>query len=146
MNRTNRSRGRSASRSHRPTVEPEPTTPEPVASGPVIHLPERTLEGDADGSEANGDGAAPVRKKTRRGSRGGKNRRKKPAGTALATAEPETEADPEASDQPEPVVASEPVSETAQERAPEPELAPGPSENGDADWGYTPMSQWGLDE
>ena len=126
--------------------EPEPTTPEPTTTepvaGPVIHLPERALEGDEDGSEANGDGAAPVRKKTRRGSRGGKNRRKKPAGTALATAEPETEADPDVSDPPKPAAVSEPV----REQAPEPEPAPEPSENGDADWGYTPMSQWGLDE
>jgi hypothetical protein len=107
----------------------------------VIHVPDRALEGAAEGDD--GDGAAPVRKKTRRGSRGGKNRRKKPVGAggaAVATAEPEaadgTEdvsdaevSDAEVSDMPEPVV-------------PEPES----SENGDGDWGYTPMSQWGLDE
>ncbi|HEX3807446.1 MAG TPA: Rne/Rng family ribonuclease, partial [Gaiellaceae bacterium] len=49
--------------------EPEPT------EGPVIHLPDREL-----GAEENGDGTAPPKKRTRRGSRGGKNRRKKPAG------------------------------------------------------------------
>jgi ribonuclease G len=116
-------------------------TPEAAPAGPVIHVPDRALEGAADGDD--GEGAAPVRKKTRRGSRGGKNRRKKPVGAggaAVATAEPEaadgTEdvsdaevSDAEVSDMPEPVV-------------PEPES----SENGDGDWGYTPMSQWGLDE
>ena len=56
-------------------------------------------------------------------------------GAAVATAEPETAddleegSDVDLADAPEPVV-------------PEPES----SENGDADWGYTPMSQWGLDE
>jgi hypothetical protein len=68
------------------------------------------------------DDAAPsaAKKRTRRGSRGGKNRRKKTA-TATATAEaPETEA-PEAA-----------------------EASEEPSENGD--WGYTPMSQWGMDD
>jgi ribonuclease G len=119
---------------------PEPT-PEAAPAGPVIHVPDRALEGAAEGDD--GDGVAPVRKKTRRGSRGGKNRRKKPVGAggaAVATAEPEaadgTEeiadaevSDAEVADTPEPVV-------------PEPES----SENGDGDWGYTPMSQWGLDE
>ncbi len=103
-------------------VEPEPGRELVV---PVIHVPERALDGDAEG----GDGAAPVKKKTRRGSRGGKNRRKKPAESAVATAEPETAADA-APGAPEPA-------------APERE----PSDNGDVgDWGYTPMSQWGLDE
>ena len=99
----------------------------------MIHVPDRALDGAGEADD--GDGATPVRKKTRRGSRGGKNRRKRPAGAAVATAEPETADDPEEgsdvdlADAPEPVV-------------PEPES----SENGDADWGYTPMSQWGLDE
>ncbi len=96
-------------------LEPEAAEPEALPAGPVIHLPDRNIGGEEDGA----DGAAPVKKKTRRGSRGGKNRRKKPAGTAVATAEPETEA--------------------AVEEGP-------PSENGDEDWNYTPMSQWGLDE
>ncbi len=112
------------------------STPEVASGGPVIHVPDRALEGAAEGED--GDGAAPVRKKTRRGSRGGKNRRKKPVGTggaAVATVEPEAAdgtvevSEVEVSDTPEPVV-------------PEPES----SENGDDDWGYTPMSQWGLDE
>jgi ribonuclease G len=121
---------------------PEPAAPEPeaVLAGPVIHLPDRTLDGD--GGEGDGDGAAPVRKKTRRGSRGGKNRRKRPSGTAVETVDPETAAaGPEVVAPAEHVVASEPEPE------PEPERGdPAPSENGDGDWGYTPMSQWGLDE
>jgi hypothetical protein len=60
-------------------------------------------EGDADGSasEADANGAAPlpdgeapvVKRKTRRGSRGGKNRRKKPAGAAAGGAESDGETD-----------------------------------------------------
>ncbi len=119
-----------------PDATPDPTpdsTPEAVSAGPVIHVPDRALDGAGEADD--GDGATPVRKKTRRGSRGGKNRRKRPAGAAVATAEPEAAddleegSDVDLADAPEPVV-------------PEPES----SENGDADWGYTPMSQWGLDE
>ncbi|HZQ81135.1 MAG TPA: Rne/Rng family ribonuclease [Gaiellaceae bacterium] len=123
------------------TDDPEPES-EP-ADGPVIHLPDRDL-----GVEANGDGTEPVKKKTRRGSRGGKNRKKKPVGTGTATVEaeaPETEA-PEL----EALEAEAPeaeVPETAALEAAALETA-APSENGsgDDDWGYTPMSEWGLDE
>jgi ribonuclease G len=132
-----------------PIDEPadEPTD-EP--GGPVIHVPGRDL-----GTE-EGDEPTPVKKKTRRGSRGGKNRKKKTAaasgvGAALATAE--VDAEPEAE---EAAVADEeaavveeleapgeaPLEEPAAEE-PEPEQ---PSQNGDGDWGYTPMSQWGIDE
>ena len=107
----------------------------------MIHVPDRDLDGD----EADGDGAAPVRKKTRRGSRGGKNRRKKPVGAAVATAEPETE----------PRTPSEARGQRRGRWSPRSRYAPEPAapedaepadENGDEDWGYTPMSQWGLDE
>jgi ribonuclease G len=101
-------------------TEPEPAT-EPVSAGPVIHVPDRELGAE----DENGDAPTPAKKRTRRGSRGGKNRRKKTAATSgtVATAE---EAPP------------------AEAEAPEPEA---PSKNGgDEDWGYTPMSQWGLDD
>ncbi len=122
-----------------PEAEPDATsepTPEQPSAGPVIHVPDRALDGAGEGDD--GDGAAPVRKKTRRGSRGGKNRRKKPAGAAgaaVATAEPETAAESEE-------VSEADVPDTPEPVVPEPES----SENGDDDWGYTPMSQWGLDE
>ena len=88
------------------------------SAGPVIHVPDRALGTEDD------DGAAPQRKRTRRGSRGGRNRKRKTAaGDATATA---VEAEPEPS-----------------EDAPAAETAPADS-NGD-DWGYTPMSEWGLD-
>ncbi len=121
--------------------QPEPSSepmPEAAPSGPVIHVPDRALDGD----EADDNGAAPVRKKTRRGSRGGKNRRKKPVGAAVATAEPETEEGAEEAADSEELVELE-VSSTSEPAASEPERA---DENGDGDWGYTPMSQWGLDE
>jgi ribonuclease G len=131
------------------TDEPEQAD-EPA--GPVIHRPGRDL-----GTE-DGDTPAPVKKKTRRGSRGGKNRKKKTAaaagvGVALATADAvaELEAEEAAVE-----VEEAPVEEAAAPEAPaeapvaeEPEPEPKPeepSQNGDGDWGYTPMSQWGIDE
>jgi ribonuclease G len=132
-----------------PIDEPadEPTD-EP--GGPVIHVPGRDL-----GTE-EGDEPTPVKKKTRRGSRGGKNRKKKTAaasgvGAALATADVDAEpgaeeaavADEEAAVVEELEAPGEaPLEEPAAEE-PEPEQ---PSQNGDGDWGYTPMSQWGIDE
>jgi ribonuclease G len=139
------------------------------AAGPVIHVPGREL-----GTE-DGDTPAPAKKKTRRGSRGGKNRKKKTAGAvgvgvALATAEavddpaadelePEAEAaEIEEAVAEEAVVEEVPVDEAVVGAAPAPEApveeAPAdeepkpeePSQNGDGDWGYTPMSQWGIDE
>jgi ribonuclease G len=141
-------------------VDDEPEQAEEPAAGPVIHAPSRDL-----GTE-DSDSPAPVKKKTRRGSRGGKNRKKKTAasagvGVALAAIEDEPR-EPEAE---QPVVLDEapvqeaPVEEPAIEEAPveeapaaEPEApaeepqAEEPSQNGDGDWGYTPMSQWGIDE
>jgi hypothetical protein len=116
--------------------EPDDEHDEPQA-GPVIHVPGREL-----GSE-NGDAPAPVKKKTRRGSRGGKNRRKTPAAAAAAgtsvaaTAEAEPQAAEPGTNEP---AANEPAEEQAalngDERV---------DENDDENWGYTPMSEWGLD-
>jgi len=108
-------------------VEDEPAAEEAEA-GPVIHVPDRDL-----GEEQTEDGdAAPAapRKRTRRGTRGGRNRKKKTAAAAAGTAVAEAPAD-------------EPVA-THVEPSPEPE--PGANGSGDEDWGYTPMSEWGLDE
>jgi len=110
-----------------PAPEPEPVAAEHEASangagdggdadggGPVIHVPDRALGTEDD------DGVAAPRKRTRRGTRGGRNRKRKTAaGDATATA---VEASADA-----------PAAETALADA-----------NGD-DWSYTPMSEWGLD-
>jgi len=94
-----------------PEAPEEPELEEQPAA-PVIHVPDREL------TDEDGDAPTPAKKRTRRGSRGGRNRRKKTATAPVATVEaPETEA---------------------------PEPAEDPSENGD--WGYTPMSQWGMDD
>ncbi len=118
------------------------TAAEPRPAGPVIHVPGRELAGDTGDSD---DPAAPAKKRTRRGSRGGKNRRKKPAVSADGAAATETgsdqtegEAMPERQEETEPAAVPEPEPETEPER--ERERA---SENGDDDWAYTPMSQWG---
>ncbi|HEY3922534.1 MAG TPA: Rne/Rng family ribonuclease [Gaiellaceae bacterium] len=114
----------------------EPADEEATAA-PVIHVPERDLGAEPS---ANGDepAAAPVRKKTRRGSRGGRNRKKKTAVVAaggVATVEaPEV---PE----PEPQPGPEPEPEPQSEPEPQPEAESQP----DADWKYTPMSEWGDD-
>jgi len=67
-----------------PEAEAEPQEPVAEPVGPVIHVPDREL------GAADGDGAAPVKRKTRRGSRGGRNRKRKPA-AAAATADVPTE-------------------------------------------------------
>jgi ribonuclease G len=96
------------------TEEPEteePETEEPVVAEPESVEDEEPVESDAveieaDAVEQTADGetpAAPPKKKTRRGSRGGRNR-KKPAGAATAAAPAEAEADDEA----EPAVETEP--------------------------------------
>jgi ribonuclease G len=73
---------------------PEPAG-EPAAA--TIHVPEpdlgqaETVEATADGGE---DGEAPKpRKKTRRGTRGGRNRRRKPAGSAAQSNDPPASAE-----------------------------------------------------
>jgi hypothetical protein len=45
-------------------------------------------------------------------------------------------------------VLEEPVLEEAEREEPELDEQEAPAENGagDEDWGYTPMSEWGLDE
>ena len=137
------------------TDEPEQAADEP--GGPVIHIPARDL--GADAGTQDGDTPAPVKKKTRRGSRGGKNRKKKTgaatgAGVALATADavadPAADTDPEAPVEhaaaPEAAAQENSIEEPAAEQtAPEPKPEE-PSQNGDGDWGYTPMSQWGMDD
>ena len=115
--------------------------------GPVIHVPERDL---GEASE-NGDAPAAPKKRTRRGSRGGKNRRKKPVveGTALEVDEPSANG-AEATEAPE--MSDTDVSDTDEQTlAPEIELEPEPEEpeaepQPAGDWGYTPMSEWGMDE
>ncbi|HEY6963316.1 MAG TPA: Rne/Rng family ribonuclease [Gaiellaceae bacterium] len=109
-----------------PASEPTAETVEEEASAaPVIHVPDREITDD----ETEGT-PSPARKRTRRGSRGGRNRKKKTAAVAAdgATATVEAEAEPEP------------------ETEPAPAEAPEPSQNGDGDWGYTPMSEWGLDD
>jgi ribonuclease G len=155
---------------------PEPEQSETPSAGPVIHVPGREL-----GTE-EGDTPTPVKKKTRRGSRGGKNRKKKTGaatgvGVALASAEVDdpaadieavsfeaesAEAEESFADDPIAVEEAPSEEEAAAEQVAEPEApaaqeAPAeepedetdpkdPSRNGDGDWGYTPMSQWGIDE
>jgi len=109
--------------------EPQPaaTEAEPVSD---IEAPE-TRETPVAPSE---NGAEPRKKKTRRGSRGGKNRRKKPAGTATTVSENGSEPEPSTEAEAEPEVH-------------EPVLQPAPAAEVTAtqeeEWGYVPMSEWG---
>jgi ribonuclease G len=103
-----------------PVSDPVSEEPEP-SEGPVIHVPERASEDGADPA------ASAAKKKTRRGSRGGRNRKKKTA-TATAGATATAEAPP---------AAEAPPTEA-------PPLEEAPSQNGDPNWEYTPMSEWDL--
>jgi ribonuclease G len=120
------------------TAEPERERDVEPAPGPVIHVPDRDLgaDGSEDASPEDGDAEAAPKKRTRRGSRGGKNRRKKTAAPASgATATVEADAPP-AEDEP------------SQEEPPAALERDEPSPNGasDDEWEYTPMSEWGIDE
>jgi ribonuclease G len=84
-------------------------------AAPVIHLPGRDL--GAETSENGDQPAVPKKRPTRRGSRGGRNRKKKPTAATTAVA-----ADLDA-----------PVAPPVEEA---------PSENGSGEWEYTPMSEW----
>ena len=103
-----------------PQAEPELPVEEAAA--------EPTEEATAETEAADGDEAPAPKKKTRRGSRGGRNRKKKPAAT-------ENGASPEADESGE--VSTEPGRAPA---APPPELAATAG-----DWEYRPMSEW-VDE
>jgi predicted RNA-binding protein with TRAM domain len=116
----------------RTTEESQPAAAEaePVSDTETPETPE-TPEAPSE------NGGEPRKKKTRRGSRGGKNRRKKPAGATAAAAaaasengsEPDPE--PEAAEELDPVLEPEPEPEAETQAAQE------------EDWGYVPMSEWG---
>ena len=93
---------------------------------PVIHLPDRALGQNGD-EPADGE-SQPARSSTRRGSRGGRNRRRKPAGV---TAEAEAGGDE----------SGEAVAAVAERPAPEDKGQE--TREGDENWEYTPMSEWG---
>jgi predicted RNA-binding protein with TRAM domain len=110
----------------KPAAPSEGDAEEQAEKKVTIHLPaddlgEKPAAEELEAVEApseNGDAPAPAKKKTRRGSRGGKNRRKRAAATAAANG-------------------SEPAAEAV-------EPAEEPSTNGEPDenWGYVPMSEW----
>ncbi len=137
-----------------PLAKPAPRAPR--ARTVTIHVPGDDLGRDpddesdgevsADGAEPGADGAPPKKKRTRRGSRGGR-KRTKPAG-ATANGVEAGEAD-HADDELEPAVeAVEVVVDVEAPPEPEPVAA---ETNGDApeaeaqEWGYVPMSEWGDD-
>jgi ribonuclease G len=157
-------------------VAVEATTPPVRTSTPrgggrsvTIHVPSEGFGRDGededdnapaatDGAEPAENGAGTAKKKTRRGSRGGRNR-KKPAGAGAAAAAGATNgneppAEDEVDDEPQ-AVAEQPAVEPEQEaeiqpETAEPETAPAAAEadeaaSEDGDWGYVPMSEWGDD-
>jgi ribonuclease G len=96
----------------------------------------------ADGAEATTTDGLPKKRRTRRGSRGGR-KRKKPAAASGNGAGPEAEAEDAEIDDVE--VEAEPAEPVLAE--PEAVEEPEPSTNGDSaeEWGYRPMSEW-LDD
>jgi ribonuclease G len=125
--------------------------PEPVQESkrPVtIHIPSDELGREGDDEDApeaaqqpSENGAAPVKKKTRRGSRGGKNRRKRTAAAGAGANGVETNGEAVAAEEPEDAVEAAAPYEEPVAVVPEPEAA----KNGDSDedWSYVPMSEWG---
>ncbi len=110
-------------------AQPSPEQPK----APRIHLPGPELgrEDEADGDGEAGETAK--KKPTRRGTRGGRNRKRKPAAASTNGAEADTEAAVKEPVEPEPIEAEEPAPEQ-------------PSEDGDeSEWGYVPMAEWGDD-
>ncbi len=115
----------------------EPLSDDAIA--PVIHLPGRELGQNGDES-ADGE-TQPARSPARRGSRGGRNRRRKPA-TAAADNGESTENGSESvaivTEAPEVAAA------TAEVAAATSQPAAATRQSGDDDnWEYTPMSEWG---
>ena len=132
-----------------PATEAAPQEPE--ARAPRIHVPSDDVgaaaddasSGDApEGASADGEGNGdrPAQKRTRRGSRGGRNRKKKAVaagGAAAGEAGAETaDTDADADAAPEPV--------QPEPEAREPEAAPEAEQEPSDDWEYTPMSEWDL--
>ena len=121
----------------RATEEAPPAPPD--SSGEPVSDTETVSDTEPETPGAPSEnGAEPRKKKTRRGSRGGKNRRKKPVGAAAeapaasengSEPEPEREVEPALVAEPEPVLEPEPEAETAAAQEDE--------------WGYVPMSEWG---
>jgi ribonuclease G len=108
-----------ASETDAPAELSTPADVEQAPAAPVIHLPGRDL--GAEASENGDQAAAPKKRPTRRGSRGGRNRKKKPVAATTAVAL-ETDA-PVASEAPKAPQVEEPS-----------------SENGSGDWEYKPIS------
>ncbi len=105
----------------------------------IVILEEEPVEVVAE-SDGEVDPAAPPKKKTRRGSRGGKGR-KRPASATAAAAETNGEPEPNLEPELEPEAMLEPESVVLMSTSdPEPEPVAEPT--GDGDWGYVPMSQW----
>jgi ribonuclease G len=129
-----------AEEAHDEAHEEEPVPVAEAVEAPrtvTIHVPGDELGRDpVEDGAAPGDGTAPLKKRTRRGSRGGKKRRK-PAGAAVngaaVEAEAETGAEVDGRDQ----VAGGDLVAVVEE---EPGEAAAATEG---EWGYVPMSEWG---
>ena len=122
------------------TGEPDDVAPPAAAR---IHVPDPDLgEPEESSDEPAGDGTEPPRpmKKTRRGSRGGRGRKKKTA-AAVAGAGASLSADASGDEPP----AGDETSVVAEEETPAvvgEEKAPDAGQEKASDWEYVPMSQW----
>jgi ribonuclease G len=135
-------------RIHVPAADEEAEA-ETETETPEAETAEAEAERAADDAEAGpADGEAPKKKRTRRGSRGGKRRKKPAAGANGGDPTVEGEAEREAGPEVEvgAVADSEPEPEVDAVAEPEPEEEPEPAAETDGepseDWGYVPMSEW----
>ncbi|HSL63279.1 MAG TPA: ribonuclease E/G, partial [Gaiellaceae bacterium] len=126
-------------------------TEEPSADG-VAAAAEQPDEAEEEpvpaSAEGEGAGDQPAKKRSRRGSRGGR-RRKKPVAPAADAEQPVDEpamgGEPGSAGEAEAVVEAEPEGEERPEPAPEPEPEAVAAESNGApeeDWEYVPMSEW----
>ncbi len=103
--------------------------PAPALTRPVIHVPEPDLGREAEASSNGPVEGQPARSRTRRGSRGGRNRRRK-SPAVLAAVDVGSE---------EPAHGDEQAAAAPVREAQEPAAAGGDT------WEYTPMSEWDSD-
>ncbi|HEX9598870.1 MAG TPA: ribonuclease E/G, partial [Gaiellaceae bacterium] len=124
------------------TGEPEDVAPPAAAR---IHVPDPDL-GEPDGSpdEPTGDGTEPPRpkKKTRRGTRGGRGRKKKTAAAVVTATDGSHESlsPPEVDEKPTEFDQEKPSDTKDLEEKPS-----GVEEESSSDWEYVPMSKWDDD-
>ncbi|MBA3787667.1 MAG: ribonuclease E/G, partial [Actinobacteria bacterium] len=107
---------------------------------PTIPVDERSADEETEAAEVGGDGEQPAKKKTRRGSRGGRNRKKKPGVVAGENGDAPLH-DELSGEVQQPIAVAVGKPEPVRERRAEP-APPEPAPDDHASDEYVPMSEW----